>query len=81
MRIRAKFLCNNVDTQPWGENVELSAVTADTPENKEWSEATPSGNLTMNISNPGAQGQFQRGEVYFIDITPAKDEEAPAPAK
>lgn len=78
MRIRAKFRCNNTDQQPWGENVELSAVTSDTPENKEWSEATPSGNLTMNISNPSAQGQFKRGEEYFIDITPANPVEPTA---
>lgn len=75
--IRAKFHCQGVkkyhvgknsDGSPkFGEEVELSAVYGD--ENKPWSEYTPSGRLTMSITNPAAIGKFEPGKDYFLDLS------------
>lgn len=70
MRIRAKFECWGAVKTDYGEQVELHAVTADSEANRSWSEATPSGSLTMTITNHAAQGQFEAGKEYFLDITP-----------
>jgi hypothetical protein len=55
--------------------VKLSAVVG-APEDKDnenaafWS-ATPSGQITMTISNPDAAELFELGESYYVDFTPA----------
>jgi hypothetical protein len=54
--------------------VTLQAVTDD--ENKSWSKWTPSGQLTMTITNPDAFNQFEVGQTYFLDFTPAPAREA-----
>jgi len=79
--VRAKFMCHavrkfsmgkNADgTTKFGEEIELGAVAGDSPENKTWSEYTPSGNLKMSITNPFAQGKFEPGKSYFLDFTEA----------
>jgi hypothetical protein len=65
--VRAKFLCTNIA----GTQVSLSAVVGSTGENASWSAATPSGSITMNISNPDALERFTQGAEYYIDFTPA----------
>jgi hypothetical protein len=53
------------------ESVVLTAVTSeglDDP-NASWAAATPSGQLTMYISNPGAWDFFKGGKNYRITIT------------
>jgi hypothetical protein len=53
------------------ENIRLTPVYSDDPtsENKKYWDATPSGELTMCITNPGAFGQFEEGNEYYLDIT------------
>lgn len=67
--IVAKFRCHGVEKQGEIENVTLGAVCDDSPENKEWSKWTPSGQLTMAISNPEAQGAFEQGKCYKLTLT------------
>lgn len=40
--------------------------------NKEWSKATPQGEIKMSITNPGAVEQFALGEQYIVtfELTP-----------
>lgn len=57
------------------EIVELRAVY-EGDANKNWAKWTPNGHLSMTISQDGAQGRFEPGKEYFLDITPA-DEDAP----
>ena len=81
MAIRAKFKCDAIHQlhdagKPVGtvaaEIVKLTPVYGkDGSENAQWSKWTPSGELTMQINNPGAFGAFKLGAEYFIDITPA----------
>lgn len=69
--LRAKFQCNSV--QMYGDKgVEIvwaHAVYGDSEDNKSWSEATPSGQLSMTISNPSAQGVLKVGDEFYLDFT------------
>jgi hypothetical protein len=40
-------------------------------ENHIFSKATPSGELTMTISNPEAAAALKTGQCYYMDFTPA----------
>ena len=69
--IRAKFNVTSVNKQGETETVYMSAATQG-EENKEWAAASPSGNLSIVIANPAAQGQLEQGKSYFLDFTPAE---------
>lgn len=72
MSIRAKFRCHTVTTDAYAnETVKLGAVYGDGKDNQSWSKATPSGDLTMCISNPEAHGKSEPGKDYYLDFTPA----------
>ena len=76
--INAKFRCRSVeqvDGSPILENVKLQAIQADSPINKQWSKWTPSGELTMAISNVEAQGSIVAGKDYIITIREAAEGE------
>ena len=60
--IRAKFECQKVVKESYGEVVDLQAVYSEDGDNKSWSEATPAGSLNMVISNEAAQGLFEEGK-------------------
>lgn len=79
--VRAKFRCTTKTSRTsvgaYGkpepvdqEEVTLQAVMG--PENEEWSKWTPSGSLTMTISNKAAVEKFTVGKEYFLDITAAE---------
>lgn len=74
--IRAKFSCWEVKVDEYGEHITLSAIHGtdekDNEENNQFSEATPCGSLTMQISNPAALGFFVEGRDYYLDFTEAK---------
>ena len=78
MNVRAKFRCVIVQVPDWkgeGRQVSLTAVYgADGSENATWAAATPSGMLTMFITNPAAYAAFEEGKEYFLDFS-----EAPTP--
>ncbi len=87
MSIRAKFYCvevaktaSGIGSGTTGEQVKLAAVYGGNDPNdpnKAWSKWTPSGQLTLHITNPDAVGQFEPGKTYFLDITPADEPAAP----
>ena len=74
--IRAKFYCNSVESDEYGELVKLSAVYGnddkDNEENNQFAESTPSGEVEMMISNPDAKGFIEEGKMYYLDFTEAK---------
>ncbi len=74
-KLRSKFTCHSVKDEGYGELVNLTAVYGtddkDNEENNQFSEATPSGELTMMVSNPDAKGFFEVGKDYYLDFTEA----------
>lgn len=80
--VRAKVFVRNVTQLAYGgtdgkqhqESVEFDFVYADDPdhENRAFWEATPSGKLEMQITNPGAFGFFGIGQEYYLDFTLAE---------
>ena len=76
MNVRAKFKVISVthfENEQW--QVKLNAVHG--ADNRTWSKWTPSGELTMNITNAAATAQFTPGAFVFFDFSeaPAKESE------
>ena len=73
---RAKFTVQKKAQMAWGKpgaaEITLSP-TYDTsiPEDKLFSEASPSGELHMYVDNPAAVQFFELGKAYYLDFTPA----------
>jgi hypothetical protein len=97
MSVKAKFVCQKVE--PYsndggkttaGKNITMSAVIGYGPggvrhdENESWSQATPSGQLSMHITNPAAFEQFEAGKNYYLIFETADDsggENPPGPGQ
>lgn len=81
MNVTAKFRCTSLNYLDPGVNskdviaqLKLSAVYGDGKENKEWSKYTPTGEITMTVTNPTAVDYFRPGKEYYIVFN-----EAPVP--
>ena len=80
MNVRGKFNIQSITlfTYPKdGGQVVMSAVHDDkTPENNSYSEATPSGEIRMMVSNPPAfdvfKAAFDAGKSIYCDFTVAE---------
>jgi len=73
--VRAKFRCSSKTPETFDPSivrVQFDAVYGDGTDNAEWSKWTPSGNLSMQITNPGAHEQFEVWKSYYLDITPVE---------
>lgn len=79
--VRAKMMCVErkqlyagsgalEENSTW--TIRLQPVYGDSPENKEWSKWTPSGEVSLQITNPKAVDQFQLGQAYFVDFVPVE---------
>jgi hypothetical protein len=69
--VRAKFFVSKVEFySPTSRYFVLKPVYSENPEheNKSFWEATPSGELSMNIQNPRASEFFHIGEEYYVDF-------------
>jgi hypothetical protein len=72
--MKAKFFAESVTHTCYGtEEVKMCAVYSNTPEDNEFAKATPSGSLTMSISNEKAMGFLKPGKKYFLDFTEAAE--------
>lgn len=72
MAIRAKFKCNSVTDNGYGKNASLTAVYGKEGENADYSKATPSGTLQINIDkDTKASDFFVPQKEYYLDFTPA----------
>lgn len=75
MSVRAKFKCTHKqDAGENGVNLRLEAVYGNgdpNHENSKFFRWTPSGTLTMGVVNPAAAEQFDEGQEYYLDFTPA----------
>jgi hypothetical protein len=77
MTIRAKFTVqfNRVNSSTQVADVVLSPVLATTEENLAFWEATPAGQISLQITNPKAAAQFEVGTDFYIDFTPVTPKE------
>lgn len=69
--VRAKFVLQDIMTTSWGSKI-LKFYTQydDTiPEDQRFQQATPCGNIEMQIDNPVALEQFTIGKAYYADFT------------
>ncbi|MBD3847124.1 hypothetical protein IED13_15550 [Bosea sp. SSUT16] len=79
MTVRAKFFVKSISHMgtPGSDPVAEIAMApvfgsyGDGKVNETWSKYTPSGELKMTVTNPGAIEQFAVGKAYFLDFTPA----------
>ncbi len=78
---RLKVICTEKTTVESGEvtNTEFVAVNGegDNEENKEFFKYSPNAHIRLGSTNPAANELFVKGESYYIDIIPVKQEEAP----
>jgi hypothetical protein len=71
--IRGKFQVESIkhfsSDNTWSEAV-LTAVFGGSPEENTYAKATPSGTITMTITNPSAIEHLQPGQKFYVDFTP-----------
>lgn len=73
--------CWGVDKVGDSETVQLSAVTSGSEENKQFAVLTPTATFNITIDNPNAQGMFEPGKEYFLEVYAAEPAQAePTPA-
>lgn len=70
--VRAKFQVTDITEHRYpGKTVRLQAIyDPDTPEDKKFVEATPTGSMEMLITNPKALEIFQVNQYFYLDFTP-----------
>ena len=76
--MRAKFVISAVERVTGGEKVKFSAVSKSTPygedgldEDNTYAKYSPSASCEIFIANPALHGQFNPGEKFYVDFTPA----------
>lgn len=71
--VRAKFQVDAITTRQGGyKEIKLRAVCSSTGENKDFADATPTGEMTMSISpNRPAGDVFKPGDQFYLDFTKA----------
>lgn len=73
-KVLAKLKVGSV--QDFGNNnheVNMTPVTSDSPENKTFSQYTPSGSIKLLINNPDTIGFFKAGEEYYAEFMQYQD--------
>ena len=71
MTTRAKFHCYSVTQYPGGAaDVKLGVIydPHGNEEDRNFTKATPSGEINMRIDNPAAAVQFAPGKSYYVDF-------------
>lgn len=71
--VRAKMYVTEVGRTQYGGKVSLRVVSRGA-DNKDWANATPTGELTLGIRNELAFDQFDVGQEFYVDLTPVPDE-------
>lgn len=79
IRTRAKFICQRIEDQKYqgGQTTKiiLTAATAyNSPEDKPFWDATPSGTIELQTVNRQAVAIFEPGKAYFVDFSRIDEE-------
>jgi hypothetical protein len=84
MAVRAKFRVDHIDQYGPQFNDQATVVASATNvkdgDNKDWSKWSPSGQLTLSITNPDAAKFFRPGQVLWVDFSEVEAEALPAEA-
>jgi hypothetical protein len=82
-RMRAKMRVSQVQKFENSEILTFNAVgksgsypSDGSDEDNTYSKFTPSAKVEIHVANPALIGQFQPGQTYFVDFTPAEDVKA-----
>lgn len=77
-KMRCKFYVSEVaqtagaGQAPSGEILKMQAVIGTAGDNADWSKWTPSGSMSLHVTNPDAVGRFKAGQIVYIDIAPVE---------
>ena len=72
MAVKAKFRCNSVTDFGGQKQAQFTAVYSQTGENADFAQATPSGDLKINIdSGVPASNFFKPGNSYYLTFEEA----------
>lgn len=78
MAVRAKFTVTEKTDPAWGEQygkvgqITLLPVIDGSAENKAFYAATPGGMIVLGVLNAAAAAQFEVGQSFYVDFTPAE---------
>lgn len=76
--VRAKFKVNSITRMPgYGgvkefQTIRLSPVTSGSEENQRFYGSTPTGQIELGCANAEAVAQFDLGQEFYVDFTPAE---------
>lgn len=75
--MRAKLKLNRIEQHGSSETLHFNAVGKagsyaedGLDEDNTFAKFTPSASLSIQITNPALRGQYQVGQVYYVDFTP-----------
>lgn len=77
--MRAKMFVESITQRPDCETLKLHPVTTKPfgpngeSEDNTFARYSPSGELTLTITNPDLIGKFKPGQKFYLDFTEAKD--------
>jgi hypothetical protein len=72
MSIKAKFVVQSIQDFGNFKIVDMSPVMTGSEENKSFSTYTPSGKISLTITNPEAFNQFEPTKEYYITFEKAE---------
>jgi hypothetical protein len=83
MSVRAKFVLNRIEISRYGQEEMRTFLFSPVfgkngkpdHENSKFWKASPSGELKLGTVNPEVWPQFELGQEYYLDFTPAPVEE------
>jgi len=71
--MRAKFRCDSITEYGSHKEAKLFAVAGNSPENNQFAEATPAGELTIMIDKKAEANDFlEVGKEYYLDFYEAE---------
>lgn len=73
MRTRAKFLCKSIEPNAGSWAIKLDPVIGGSPENREFFQYTPGGNIYLAVVGSDTASQFKVGYEYYVDFTQVEE--------
>ena len=71
--MRAKMTVQSVTRSSYAEELKFGAEYSNNKEDNSYSEATPSGSISLTITNKALHGKFNPGDKFYVDFTPVAD--------